>query len=99
MATLTAADVARLAELARISLTQDEIEYLAPQLEIILDAVATVSRVASDDVPPTSHPLPMTNVFRDDVVTPSWPREAMLAGAPATQDERFRVPRILGEGA
>ena len=96
---LTAADVARLGELARIRLTDEELAHLAPQLDVILASVARVTEVAGADVPPTSHALPLTNVFRDDVVTPSLPAEAVLAAAPAVEDGRFRVPRILGEEA
>ena len=96
---LSPAEVARLAGLARIALTPYELEHLAPQLDVILDAVASVSQVADADVPPTSHALPLTNVFREDAVTPSLPREDVLAGAPAAQDDRFRVPRILGEAS
>jgi aspartyl-tRNA(Asn)/glutamyl-tRNA(Gln) amidotransferase subunit C len=94
---LTPNDVADLARLARIELTQDELAHLAPQLDAILEAVATVSEVAADDIPPTSHPLPLENVSRPDVVRPSLPREVVLAGAPAAEDDRFRVPRILDE--
>jgi aspartyl-tRNA(Asn)/glutamyl-tRNA(Gln) amidotransferase subunit C len=96
---LTAKDVARLGELARIRLTDEELAHLAPQLDVILSAVARVQEVATADVPPTSHALDLTNVFREDVVTPSLPREAVLAAAPAVEDDRFRVPRILGEDA
>jgi aspartyl-tRNA(Asn)/glutamyl-tRNA(Gln) amidotransferase subunit C len=96
---LTAADVGRLAELARISLTPEELAHLAPQLEVILESVAQVAQVAAADVPPTSHALPLTNVFRPDVVAASLPVEVVLASAPAAEDDRFRVPRILGEGA
>ena len=96
---LTAAEVARLGELARVRLTETEIEQLAPQLDVILAAVARVSEVAGADVPPTSHALPLTNVFRDDVVQPSLRPEEVLAAAPSVEDGRFRVPRILGEGA
>lgn len=94
---ITAAEVARLGELARIRLTEAETETLAPQLDVILSAVATVSEVAGDDIPPTSHALDLTNVFRPDEVRPSLPVEAVLATAPATEEGRFRVPRILGE--
>lgn len=94
---ITAAEVARLGELARIRLTDEEIQTLAPQLEVILAAVATVSEIATNDVPPTSHALDLANVFRPDEVRPSLPAEAVLAAAPATEDGRFRVPRILGE--
>jgi len=96
---LTAKDVARLGELARIRLTDEELAHLAPQLDVILSSVASVQEVAAADVPPTSHALPLTNVFREDVVTPSLPRDAVLAAAPAVEDGRFRVPRILGEEA
>lgn len=95
---LTPDDVARLARLARIDLTPDELEHLAPQLDGILSAVAVVQRVP-DDVAATSHALPLTNVLRTDEVRPSLPREDVLAGAPAVEDDRFRVPQILGEDA
>ena len=96
---LTPADVARLGELARVRLTEEELVRLAPQLDVILASVARVAEVAGADVPPTSHALPLTNVFRDDVVTPSLPSEAVLAAAPWVEHGRFRVPRILGEQA
>jgi aspartyl-tRNA(Asn)/glutamyl-tRNA(Gln) amidotransferase subunit C len=96
---LTADDVASLARLARIELTEAELEVLAPQLDVILESVARVSEVAAQDIPPTSHALPLTNVFRDDELRPSLPREQILAGAPAVELMRFRVPRILGEEA
>lgn len=95
---LSPTDVARLAELARIDLSQDDLERLAPQLDLILAAVASVQEVAGADVPPTSHALPLVNVFRPDVARPSLPASAMLAGAPDTEDGRFRAPRILQEG-
>jgi aspartyl-tRNA(Asn)/glutamyl-tRNA(Gln) amidotransferase subunit C len=94
---LSPEDVADLARLARIALTREELEHLAPQLDVILESVAHVADVAADDIPPTSHALPLTNVFRDDVVVPSLPREEALAGAPAAELDRFRVPRILGD--
>ena len=96
---LTPDDVAALARLARIELTTAELEQLAPQLDVILESVARVSEVAADDIPPTSHALPLTNVFRSDTVAPSLDREAVLSQAPAAEDDRFRVPRILGEEA
>lgn len=94
---LTTDDVARLAALARVDLSCAELERLAPQLDVILDAVASVSEVASADVPPTSHALPLVNVFRADEVQESLPVAAVLAMAPAQEEDRFRVPRILGE--
>lgn len=92
-------DVAALARLARIELTDDELTHLAPQLDVILESVASVADVAAADIPPTSHALPLTNVFREDVVRPSLAVEDVLAGAPAAEQDRFRVPRILGEEA
>ncbi|MBI4900366.1 MAG: Asp-tRNA(Asn)/Glu-tRNA(Gln) amidotransferase subunit GatC [Actinobacteria bacterium] len=96
---LTPDDVARLAGLARIDLSDAELERLAPQLDVILESVARVTEVAGSDVPSTSHALPLVNVFRPDEVTPSLPVEAVLAMAPAAEDNRFAVPRILGEEA
>ncbi|AZZ39515.1 Asp-tRNA(Asn)/Glu-tRNA(Gln) amidotransferase subunit GatC [Acidipropionibacterium jensenii] len=96
---LTPDDVTRLAGLARIELTADETATLAPQLEVILDAVASVSKVATAEVPPTSHALPLVNAFRPDEVKPSMPAEEALAMAPRAEQNRFRVPRILDQEA
>ncbi len=98
-AALTPADVAHLAGLARIDLTPAELDHLAPQLSVIVESVARVSEVADDEVPPTSHPLPVTNVFRDDVVRPGLSAEEALAAAPSVEQDRFSVPQILGEEA
>ncbi len=96
---LTTDDVARLAELARIELSPDELATFAPQLDIILDAVASVSEVSDADVPPMSHALPLVNVFRADEVRPGLSQDAALASAPSVEEGRFRVPRILGEAS
>jgi aspartyl-tRNA(Asn)/glutamyl-tRNA(Gln) amidotransferase subunit C len=93
------AEVAHLARLARLAVTEAELDVFAGQLDVILTAVARVTEVAAADIPPTSHAVPMTNVYRDDIVTPCLPREAVLAGAPAVEDDKFRVPRILSEQA
>ena len=90
-------DVARLADLARIQLSDDEISRFAGEFDAIMDAVASVSEVATADVPATSHPIAMTNVFREDVVTDTLSQEQALAGAPEAEDGRFAVPQILGE--
>lgn len=92
-------DVSHLARLARLAVTDDELDMFAGQLDVILGAVARVSEVAAADVPPTSHAVAMTNVYRRDDVRPSLPREAVLAGAPSVEDDKFRVPRILSEQA
>ena len=90
-------DVANLAKLARIDMSDDELDHLASELSVILDAVARVQEVANSDVPSTSHPIPMTNVFRVDENRPSLSPEDALSGAPASEGQRFKVPQILGE--
>jgi aspartyl-tRNA(Asn)/glutamyl-tRNA(Gln) amidotransferase subunit C len=95
MPSLTPDEVAHLARLSRLALTADELEHLGGQLGVILGAVAAVAEVAADDVPPTTHAVPVVNVYRSDTVGPCLSQEAALAGAPAAQDGRFRVPRIL----
>src|SRR5688500_7159692 len=97
MPEITRDEVAHLADLARIDLDDAELDHLAPQLSVILEAVASINGVAGDDVPPTSHALPLTNVFRDDVVTPGLTAEQALSGAPEVDQQRFSVPRILGD--
>ena len=99
MATISREEVAHLARLARLAVTDDELDTLAGQLDVILQAVAQVGEVAAVDVPPTSHSVPLTNVFRDDVVVPGLTRDEALSGAPDAEDNRFRVPRILDEEA
>ena len=92
-------DVAHLAHLARLAVSEAELDTFAGQLDVILGAVARVAEVAAADIPPTSHAVAMTNVFRPDQVRLSLPREDVLAGAPAVEDDKFRVPRILSEEA
>jgi aspartyl-tRNA(Asn)/glutamyl-tRNA(Gln) amidotransferase subunit C len=94
---LSTDEVARLAALARVDLSPEELAKLAPQLDVILDAVARVSEIAGDDIKPSSHAFEITNVFRPDEVRPSISQEAALSGAPAEEDGKFRVPRILEE--
>jgi aspartyl-tRNA(Asn)/glutamyl-tRNA(Gln) amidotransferase subunit C len=98
-ASITRDEVAHLATLARLALTDDELDRYAGQLGVIIASVARVAEVAADDIPPTSHALPLTNVMRDDEVRPGLTQEEALAGAPAAEQGRFRVPRILGEEA
>lgn len=94
---LTADDVARLASLARIQLSEQECGEMAPELDVILESVARVAEVAGPDVPLATHALPVVNVFREDVVTGSLSQAAALSGAPEQEEGRFRVPQILGE--
>ena len=96
---LTRQEVAHLARLSRLDLSDEQLDHLAPQLDVILGAVARVGEVAADDIPPMSHALPLTNVFRPDEVRPSLDRDAVLSGAPAAEGGRFRVPRILDDEA
>lgn len=99
MSSITREEVAHLARLARLQLAPDELDHLAGQLDQILAAVATVGEVAADDIPPTSHPLPLVNVLREDETRRGLDPAQALAAAPAAEDGRFRVPRILGEEA
>ena len=99
MPAITRDEVAHLARLARLQLREDEIDAYAGQLDVILGAVARVAEVAAADVPPTSHALPLTNVVRPDEARPGLAPDEALAGAPAAEDGRFRVPRILSEEA
>lgn len=97
MPTFSTDEVARLAALARIDLTPDELTRYAEELAVISDAVAKVSEIATADVPATSHPLPLVNVWREDVPVATLDRDEVLSQAPAAQDGRFAVPQILGE--
>ena len=99
MSTISREEVARLAGLARIDLTDAEVTRLAGELDVIVQAVATVSAVATDDVPATSNPMPLSNVMRPDVVTQPLRVDDAVAAAPATEGNRFAVPQILGEDA
>jgi aspartyl-tRNA(Asn)/glutamyl-tRNA(Gln) amidotransferase subunit C len=92
---ITRDEVAHLARLARLALSGEELDTLAPQLDVIIGAVARVAEVAAGDIPPTTHAVPLTNVFRADIARTSLPQADVLAGAPAVEDGRFRVPRIL----
>ena len=94
---ITREEVEHLATLARIDLSDAELDHLAPQLSVILESIASIQGVAPEDTPPTSHALPMTNVFREDVVVPGLSAEEALSGAPETEQQRFSVPRILGD--
>ena len=99
MAAISREEVAHLARLARLAVTEKELDMFAGQLDVILQSIARVGEVAADDIPPTSHSVPLTNVLREDVEIPCLPREDALAGAPNAADNRFRVPRILDEEA
>lgn len=94
---ISPADVAHVAHLARLRLTEEEIERFTAQLAAVLDHADDVAALDTSGVPPTAHPLPVVNVLRPDQVRPGLTRDEVLAGAPSVEDGRFRVPRILGE--
>jgi aspartyl-tRNA(Asn)/glutamyl-tRNA(Gln) amidotransferase subunit C len=94
---ITRDEVAHLARLSRISLTDAELDHLAPQLDQIITAVAQVQEVAAEGIPPTSHATGLINVYRDDVPVPCLGTQAALDQAPAVEQQRFKVPRILGD--
>ena len=88
--------VRKVARLARLSLTDDEVARMTSQLGGMLEHFSDVDALKLDDVAPMSQPLPLSNVLRDDVVAPGLDRAEVLASAPAAQDDRFRVPPIIG---
>ncbi|MEV6427409.1 Asp-tRNA(Asn)/Glu-tRNA(Gln) amidotransferase subunit GatC [Nocardia sp. NPDC051463] len=90
-------EVAHLARLSRLALSESELDQFAGQLDSILSHVRTISEVAAADVPATSSPDPATNVTRPDAVVPCLTPGQALSGAPAVEEQRFLVPQILGE--
>ncbi|GFZ77302.1 Asp-tRNA(Asn)/Glu-tRNA(Gln) amidotransferase subunit GatC [Nesterenkonia alkaliphila] len=95
MSEISRADVEHLAKLAHIAMTDAELEKMTSELGVIVDSVKQVQEAAGADVPATSHPLPLTNVFREDVVGHVFTAEESLANAPDAEDSRFKVPAIL----
>ena len=94
---ITAADAAYVARLARLELSEEELELYTEQLRDVLEYAAVVASLDTSGVPPTAHPLPLTNVLRPDKPRPGLQREEVLSMAPDTEAGRFRVPRILGD--
>lgn len=92
---LTLAEVAHIAELARLELTPEETERYREQLSAILDYAAILQKVDTSAIPPTATVLPLRNVMREDRVEPSLPVEDVLANAPDAAEGHFRVPAIL----
>lgn len=97
MSSISRDQVAHLAMLARIDLSESELDRMSGELAAILDAVAAVGEVASADIPAMSHPVPLVNVSRPDEIRPGLSAAEALAGAPQVEAQRFSVPRILGE--
>jgi aspartyl-tRNA(Asn)/glutamyl-tRNA(Gln) amidotransferase subunit C len=83
--------------LTRLALTDEELDHFAGQLDVIIGAVARVQEVAAAGIPPMTHAANLSNVFRDDVVTPCLSADVVLSQAPAAEDGRFKVPRILAQ--
>lgn len=88
-------DVDHVARLARLALTDEERERLRSQLPVILEHAERVQEVAAEEVPATSHPIPLRNVFREDEPEPTLSQDEALAGAPETEKGQFKVPRIV----
>jgi aspartyl-tRNA(Asn)/glutamyl-tRNA(Gln) amidotransferase subunit C len=97
MSSITTDEIARIAALARIDLSSEEVAKLTGELDVIFNSVARVAEIATPDVPATSHPLPLTNVFREDVPVQTLDVDEVLAQAPGAEDGKFAVPQILGE--
>ena len=92
---VTRQDVEHVARLARLALSNEELDDLGTQLSKILDHAARVTSLDTEGVPPTSHAIPLSNVFRPDEPVPCLSQEEALALAPAAEAGHFRVPRIL----
>jgi aspartyl-tRNA(Asn)/glutamyl-tRNA(Gln) amidotransferase subunit C len=93
---IDAETVMHVARLARLDLRPDEVERLTAELGAILDAVSKVAELDLGDVPPTSHPLDLVNVWDDDEPRPSLPLDDVFANAPAREGDLFRVPPTHG---
>ncbi|HUY66435.1 MAG TPA: Asp-tRNA(Asn)/Glu-tRNA(Gln) amidotransferase subunit GatC [Acidimicrobiales bacterium] len=94
---LTRAEVAHVADLARLRLTDEELDLFTGQLAEVLDHAADVASLDLAGVVPTAHAMAVTNVLRSDEVRPGVDRDEVLGQAPSVEGHRFRVPRILGE--
>ena len=94
---ISKSDVAHVARLARLGLSEEELERYTTQLAAVLEHAADIASLDIAGVPPTAHPFPLSNVFREDVPRPCLPRDEVLSQAPDVEADRFRIPRILGE--
>jgi aspartyl-tRNA(Asn)/glutamyl-tRNA(Gln) amidotransferase subunit C len=93
--TITRGEVQHVARLARLGLSDDEMDRLAAELDHILDAMQALRQLDTSAIPPTAQVIPLRNVMRDDAVRPSWPLDDILRNAPATRDGQFLVPPVL----
>ena len=94
---VTIKEVERVAKLARLEFTPQEMEKLAGEMNEILQYMEKLNELDTENVEPLSQVIERSNVFRDDVVKPSYPREEMLKNAPAHNDEFFKVPKVIGD--
>jgi len=92
---ITAQTVEHVARLARLQFTEEEKNQLAVQLSAILKYADKLNELDTENVEPTSHPMPLANVMREDESRPSWPIEKVLANAPEEEDGQFKVPAVL----
>lgn len=90
-------DVAHVARLARLGLSEEELDRFTTQLAAVLEHAADIAALDIEGLPPTAHPFPLVNVLRDDVVRPCLDRDEVLSQAPDVEADRFRIPRIMGE--
>lgn len=97
MTKITKEDVRHVAQLARLDVTEEEVDLYTGQLEAILEHAASISAIDTEGIEPTSHPLKMSNVLREDVVGTSLTQEQALLNAPAVEQGRFKVPQILSD--
>jgi aspartyl-tRNA(Asn)/glutamyl-tRNA(Gln) amidotransferase subunit C len=94
---ISKSDVAHVARLARLALSDEELGRYTTQLAAVLEHAADMEALDIEGVLPTAHPFPLANVFREDVPRPCLDRDEVLSQAPDVEDDRFRIPRILGE--
>lgn len=97
MTRITQDEVRHVAKLARLAVSDEEVDNFTSQLEGLLEHFSAISAIDTDGIEPTSHPLDMSNIFRADFAIPSLTQEEVLSNAPAVEQNRFKVPQILGE--
>ena len=95
MSAFSVDEMAHLAGLARIEMSESELQQLCGELGVIVDSVKSISEAVGEDVPATSHPMPLANVMREDVVGRTLTQDEALSGAPDSAEGRFKVPAIL----
>lgn len=92
---ITRAEVQHVARLARLGLSDEEMDLLVSELDHVLDAMQALRQLDTSAIPPTAQVIPLVNVMRDDISRPSWPVDDILRNAPAVRDGQFLVPPVL----